>query len=164
MAKANGEIKLGKPFTTTMGLVPDKGRWIKELKRTKGLHCNNLYDEIKRVNYDVDKLFDAYLIFKNSATKMTIAEYEEIYGNCFYDEEYNKTKDQLIAYNGGAHYEIAFVKVGGGHAKRYYLQLYNNDGIYQDSYIVELILFVEFYMSEILDGRDFYLGDYEEIG
>ena len=115
----------------------NKKHFIKRLNESNPIKQIKLIDDINDMNLDINKLFSGFIKFQSLKQKMTIKEYNTIYGDCMEREEEN-----ILEYNG------CYIHIN---KKGYSLVILRNWYDSKDLEYLEMILFLEWYLFEIDD-------------
>ena len=115
----------------------DKKHFIKRLNESNPIKQIKLIDDINDMNLDVNKVYSGFIKFQSLKQKMTMKEYNKIYGDCMECEEEN-----ILVYNG------CYIYIN---KKDYSLEIIRDFYKSVDLEYLELILYIDWYLFEIED-------------
>ena len=118
----------------------DKKHFIKRLNESNSIKQIKLIDDINDMNLDINKVYNGFIKFQSLKQKMTMKEYNKIYGYCMGCEEEN-----ILVYNG------CYIFRDNSCNGDYCLEIIRDWYESKDLEYLELILYIDWYLFEIED-------------
>mgnify|MGYP003124511238 CR=1 FL=1 len=129
----------------------NKQHFIKRLNETNPIKQIKLIDDINDNELDINKLFNGFIKFQSLKEKMTMKEYNKIYGDCMECEE-----EILLVYSG------CYIYTDNSCNGDYCLEICRNWYESKDLEYLELILFIDWYIFECQDYKNYRKDNYND--